>query len=83
MVTCLDSNTWLWEGGSVDNVANDGGGGAWQRAGQPAQTSCKLQQASHVHQDGSNHLGRHSFGADSFGVLKLKYLGNLQHRSWL
>jgi len=53
VVTCLDSNIWLWEGDPVGNVANYGGGGAWQCAGQPAQASCKLQQASQISQDGS------------------------------
>ena len=52
-MTCLDSSVWLWEGGPVGNVANDGGGGAWQCAGQPAQASCKLQ-ASQISQHGSD-----------------------------
>ncbi len=54
-MTCLDSNVWLWEGGSIGNVANDGGGGGWQRAGQPAQPSCKLQ-ASQISQHDSSLL---------------------------
>ncbi len=56
-------------------MANDGGGGAWQRAGQPAQASCKLQQASQICQNGSNHLGRRSCGANSFGLWELRVLG--------